>query len=509
MKKIVTMLILVSFLLTGCTIKQGHLVVLENDNQNEKTTPDKSVYEHLNFKARKYPVDKYSEAVKKIDPKLIPLTVSPDYRMVFAFEFVNNPEFDLINSKTVTGNMIQEISLQVIDTEKKDSKVLGKFPSIKDFRFDETGKLLSFIDGTSNIYVYDTTNGQLQKIISGDKRNTYDSVSWSMDSKRLMINTRMEFDIASKEFISIAVDSYTPFIKTKLDDKNYIVQMKNKEYNDMIAFYDFTTKSYTSIANGIYMDSDDTSLVYTKDFMYGLNIVNLKTLESKTIENGPIYSTYIAKSSGDIFYTTLNSDPDSRFRYVLVKVNPDTLIKTPIKLNSPTFYLSPAEDKLYIVSNYGRNSVVADTRDLRLYNKEDRNDDADLFGIKSTILKMYQLDYKSSDSYERYEERAKEIYINTYVPIPQEALENKLIDYKRFNMPLPAHQKESYIPPTITFKDIKINGGKASVNLGLFYINSIELVKYNDKWYITGFTTHPDSKEVKDINSIVQKQLND
>ena len=115
----------------------------------------------------------------------------------------------------------------------------------------------------------------------------------------------MEFDIASREFISIAVNSYTPFIRSKFIDSNYIVQMKNNEYNDMIAFYDFSTKEFTSIANGIYTDSDNSNVLYTKDYMSGLSIVSLKTLESKSIENGPVYCSYIMKSTGDILYLSL------------------------------------------------------------------------------------------------------------------------------------------------------------------------------------------------------------
>jgi len=405
--------------------------------------------------------------------------------------------------------MVQEVSLYVITTENGESKSLGKFLSLKDFRFDETGKSLAFIDGNSNLYMYNSISGQLQKLVSAEKWNSYNTLSWSKDSKSLMINSRMEFDIASREFISIAVESYTPFIKSKFSDNSYIVQMKNNDYNDMIAFYDFSNKSFTSIANGIYIDSDNSNVIYTKDYMSVLNIVSLKTLESKSIENGPIYCSYIMKSTGDILYTTLNNDLDSRSRYVLVKVNPATMAKTTVKLGSPTFYMSPAEDKLYIISGYSENDIEIDARDLRVHQNESVSDDTDMYGIKTALLKMFQLDYKFNDTYEKYESKAKEIYTNTYDPLPQEALENKLVDFKRYNMPIPTHQREDHIPPTIYFDQLSVTANKASINLALYYINSIEMVKKADNWYITGFSTHPSSKEVADITSIVKKHLND
>ncbi|MGI6585852.1 MAG: hypothetical protein ACOX3L_07960 [Lutisporaceae bacterium] len=507
MKRLILIFSVIIALLTGCTVKQGQLVIIEEENHSE-IRQNKNVYEHLNWESRIFPIEKYKEAIARIDAEMKPLAVSPDYSMVLAFQPTGSPVPDAANRRVVIGNMVQEVNLYACNTENGESKNLGKFLSLKDFRFDETGNSLAFIDGNSNIYIYSNTSGQLQKLVTAEKRDAYNTLSWSKDSRRLVINSRMEFDIASREFISIAVESYTPFIKSKFIDNNYIVQMKNNEYNDMIAFYDFSTKEFTSIANGIYIDSDNSNVLYTKDYMSGLNIVNLKTLESKSIDNGPIYCSYIMKSTGDILYSTLNNDLDSSYRYLLVKVNPLTMTKTSISLDSPTFYMSPAEDKLYVISSYSSNTIEIDSGNLRVYQDGNMKDDPDLYGIKTTLLKMFQLDYNFNETYEKYENMAKEIYINTYDPLPQEALENKLIDFKRFNMPIPTHQREDHIPPTIYFEQLNVIDSKVSVNLGLYYINSVEMVKENGNWYITGFSTHPTSEEIASVTSIVRKHLN-
>jgi len=506
MKRLILTLSVIIALLSGCTVKQGQLVVIENESPNE-IRQDKSVYEHLNVESRIFPIEKYKEAIGKIEAGMIPLAVSPDYSMVVAYQPTGSPVPDITNRRVVIGNMVQEINLYICSTENGESKSLGKFLSLKDFHFDETGNSLAFIDGNSNIYIYSSITGQLQKLVTAEKRDAYNILSWSKDSKRLMINTRMEFDIASREFISIAVNSYTPFIRSKFIDSNYIVQMKNNEYNDMIAFYDFSTKEFTSIANGIYTDSDNSNVLYTKDYMSGLNIVSLKTLESKSIENGPVYCSYIMKSTGDILYSTINNDLDSSYRYLLVKVNPHTMAKTSVKLDSPTFHMSPAEDKLYVISSHSSNSIEIDAKELKVHRNESMKDDPDLYGIKSTLLKMFQLDYNFNETYEKYETIAKEIYINTYDPLPQEALENKLIDFKRYNMPMPTSQREDHIPPTIYFDQLNITDSKASINLGLYYINSVEMVKEDGNWYITGFSTHPASGEIASVTSIVKKHL--
>ncbi len=508
MKKTVLILLILALMLSGCTIKQGQLVVIE-DKTSTEALQGKNPYEHLNVETRNFPIEKYAEAISKIDPDLKPLSVSPDYSIVLAFKNTGSQAADDFNRRTVVGNMVQEINLYAVSTEKGESRNLGKFLSLKDFRWDETGMSVAFIDGVSNIFIYSSVTGQVQRLVTAEKWNSYNTLSWSKDSRRLIINSRMEFDIASREFISIAVDSYTPFIKSKFSENSYIVQMKNNEYNDMIAFYDFSSKSFTSIANGMYVDSDNLNVLYTRDYMSGLSIVNLKTLESKSIENGSIYCSYIMKSTGDVLYTTINNDLDSPYRYLLVKANPETMTKATIKLSTPTFYMSPAEDKLFFVSSYSNNEIEVGIKDLSIQQNETVSDDPDMYGIKTTLLKMFQLDYKFNDTYEKYEAKAKEIYINTYDPISQEALENKLVDFKRFNMPIPTHQREDHIPPAIYFDKLEVKVTKASVNLALYYINSVELIKKSDGWYITGFSTHPDSKEIDDITAIVKKHLND
>lgn len=508
MKKLILIFTILAVFLTGCAVKKGQLVVIQEDNQDEVHS-GKNPYEHLNLESQKYPVEKYTEAVSRLEAGMKPLAVSPDFNVVLAFQPTGSPVADDLNRRIVIGNMVQEIDLYIFNLTDNSRKDLGKFLSLKDFRFDESGDLLAFIDGNSNIYLYNRIYGQLQKLVSADKWNSYNTLCWSKDSRSLMINSRMEFDIASREFISIAVNSYTPFIKSKFSDTSYIVQMKNNDYNDMIAFYDFNSKSFTSIANGIFTDTDNTNVIYTKDNMNSLNIVNLKTLESKSIDNGPIYCSYIMKSTGEILYTTINEDLDSPLRYMLVKINPDTMNRSFVKLSSPTFYMSPAENKLFVISGYSENSIEVEVGTLRVHQTGNRSDDADIYGIKTSLLKMFRLDYNFNDTYEKYENKAKDIYINTYDPLPQEALENKLVDFKRYNMPIPTNQREDHIPPTIYFDKLELSGTRASVNLALYYINSIEMVKVGEKWYITGFSTHTASKEVADITAIVKKHLAD
>jgi len=508
LNKLALIILCFTFLISGCSIKENRLVILDNHNEINNKPLD---IENWQFEAtsQKDIIDKNKELLKKVDDSLMPIIVSDDYTSAFAIKNIIDSKSDEINSKVIAGNMIQQIELFFIRPSTGTKKSLGKFLTIKDFQFDGEGNQLAFIDGEDNVFIFNLENEQLKKVLTKYKYRNFNSIGWSKDSKRLMLDCRMIFDIASKEFISITTDCYTPFIKKHYSDNTYIVEMKNDKYGNIVALYNFDNRSYTQVADGQYMDSDSTSILYTLDYLQGLQIVNLKTFESKEIENGPVYCANILKSTGEIIYTTTNPFFEDDDRYLLVTVNPETMNKKTQRLCTPTYYLSPAEDKLFFISNYGENEISYNLLNAAPEQKIVKKDDNDLSKIKSTVLKMFLLDYNFSGSYEEYEKEAKKIYTNINFPVPQEALNNKLTDFKRFNMPLPGMQKEPYIPPTLNFDSIIIKNNYASINIGRFFVNAMELVKIDADWFIAGFSTHPESQEVHEIRNIVQNHISD
>jgi len=508
MNNIIALLLCFMILLSSCTIKENQLVIINDPGSNINKPSAKLKDWQTDTISQKALIEKYREVIAKINKDVAPIAISPDYTKVICYKRVEDKNADAINSMVIAGNMAQKMELFVYNTTNGTIKSLGEFMSIKSFQFDQDGKQWAFIDGENNVYIYNLENERLQKVIEKHNYRDFSTICWSRDSKRLMFDNRMIFDIASKEFVSIAADSYTPFIRMKFSNNTFITEMKNNKYENIIALYNFDNKTYTQIADGYYKDSDNTNLIYTVDLMQGLKVVNLKTFESKTIEDGPVYCANILKSTGEIVYTTLNTNFDDE-RYLLVKINPETMEKQTFPLCTPTFFLSPAEDKLYFIPNYSENTVTVDLETLKVNKVMNKTDDEDLNEIKSVILKMFLLDYNFEGNFEEYEIEAKKIYTNTDYPIPQEALNNKLADFKRFNTPLPSFQKEEYIPSDLKLYSINIRNNRASINIGRFFINSIELIKIDNNWYITGFSTHPESKEVAQIRNIVQKHIND
>jgi len=508
MKRLLILLLCSVTLLSSCAIKENELVIIDNKENSKNNASNKLKDWQIDLASQKIQVEKNKETIAKIDENIIPITISPDHNIVIGYDNIKDETTDEKNSLIITGNMVQYMNLFSYNISSSTKKYLGKFMSIKSHQFDPEGKQWAFIDGEDNVYIYNLENENLVKVIEKHNYREFNTICWSRDSKRLMLDNRMIFDIASREFVSIAADSYTPFIRMGYSTNTFITEMKNNKYENIIALYNFDNKSYTQIADGYYKDSDNTNLIYTVDLLQGLKIVNLKTLESKTIEEGPIYCANILKSTGEVIYTTLNTNFDEE-RYLLIKINPENMEKKVFPLCTPTYYLSPSEDKLNFISDYSENSITIDLESFTVIKNINKEDSEDLRKIKSTVLKMFFLDYNFNGSFEEYEAEAKKIYTNTDYPLPQEALNNKLIDFKRFNTPLPSFQKEAYIPPSLSFHSIAIKNNKASINIGRFFINSIELVKIDNNWFITGFSTHPESKEVAQIRNVVKKHIDD
>lgn len=507
MKKLILLILFITISMSACTVKQGELVVLENipnENQLNKYNFETIKLDTIPQKAM---IQKRNEVISTMPKELIPISVSPDYDTILSYIDVSDTETDNKNSNLICGNMVGKIKLYSYKTSTKNLLELGVFQTLRDYKFDESGKLFAFIDGKSNVYILNTENELLEKVLNSEKYRTLSTLNWSRDSKRLMFDTKIIFDIASKEFISIAAESHTPFIKQKLNDNTYITQMKNLHYYDMITLYDFNTKTFNYITNGVYQDSDNEKILYTGSYSNDLSIINFKTMENVKIYEGIIYKAYLLKSTGQIIYSILNKDYNVKERYSICLYDPASN-NTKIHLSpTPTFYLSPAEDELYFVSDYCDNKIYINVNNFNIVKKINTTESEDQAKIKSTILKMFELDYNFSGSYEEFINNAKKIYMNSYDIIPQEALENKLKEYKKHQAPLPTWQKEPYFPANISINNIKIQKNHASLDIGFFFVNSIEMQKLYDDWYITGLSTHPYSKEIKEIKSTVENYI--
>lgn len=508
-KILVLILCSMSLTLSGCNIKQNQLVVLDSTTDGNISIGNQIDIGEIDRSRITNEIQKAETLLQNMDKATIPLVFNPSYSLLASFELSNNKASDEINRKVISGSYYQFVNIYINSMENGKKTLIGEFLNPKDYSFDEEGTNFAFVDGNNSVYIYSTSTNLLKIIVEGKKNYVHSSVSWSKDGKRIIIDNRSVYDVSSGQLISVAVDSFIPFIRKNFGEDFYMVSMKNNDYQDMISIYDYKSKSFKSLTNGVYCDSDFMSLLYMRNDNKALSLLNLKTMETQIVERNRVFSSAILKQSGAIVYTMQNENQDSVKRYQLVVYSPETKQKTMYAIESPSFYLSPASDKLTFIPAYSASRLVKETKAFSNTSYVYQNDDENLMGIKNVIANMFLLDYRFLGDFAEYEKKALEIYANSYDPVPQEALENKLLDFKRFSEPLPPNQKKFGAPTEITFNYLSILGNKASVKIDNYWTNSIELEKIANRWKIVGFSTHPDSVALEKIRYIVSTHLSD
>ena len=501
--------LLICLTITGCTIKQNQLVVLESSDSGNISTGNNIDIGKIDKSRITNDIQKSETLLQNLDKATIPLVFNNNYSLLASIEFGNNKAADEINKKVITGNFYQFVNLYINSIENGKKVLIGEFLNPKDYSFDEGGNNFAFVDGNNSVYIYNVVSEKLKMIVEGKKNYNHSTVSWSKDGSRIVVDNRSVYDVASSQLISVAVDSYTPFVLKNFGEDFYLVSMRNNDYQDMLSLYDYKSRSFKTLANGIYCDSDFMSLLYIRNDNKALSLLNLKTMENQIIERNPVYSSAILKQNGSIVYTIQNKNQDSFKRYQLVVYSPETKQRIKFDIETPSFYLSTSSDKLTFISAYSDSRLVKETKVFSNTSYSYQYDEADLNEIKNVISKMFILDYAYLGDFVSYEKLAKEIYANSYDPLPQEALENKLLDFKRYNQVLPPNQKKSGLPYELTYNEISINKNKASIKIDNYWTNSVELEKISNKWKIIGFSTHPNSISLAKIRYTVSGHLSD
>ena len=501
--------LLICFTITGCTIKQNQLVVLETSDSGNISTGNNIDIGKIDKSRITNDVQKSETLLENLDKATIPLIFNNNYSLLASMEFGKNKTSDEINKKVISGNFYQFVNIYINNIENGKKVLIGEFLSPKDYSFDEGGNNFAFVDGNNNVYIYNVILEQLKMIVEGKKSYNHSTVSWSKDGSRIVVDNRSVYDVASCQLISVAVDSYTPFILKNFGADFYLVSMRSNDYQDMLSLYDYKSRSFKTLTNGVYSDSDFMSLLYIRNDNKALSLLNLKTMENQIIERNPVYSSAILKQNGSIVYTIQNKNQDSFKRYQLVVYSPETKQRTKFDIETPSFYLSTSSDKLTFISAYSDSRLIKETKVFSNTSYLYQYDDADLNEIKNVISKMFILDYSYIGDFAGYEKLAKAIYSNSYDPLPQEALENKLLDFKKFNQTLPPTQKKFGLPYEISYNEISVNKNKASIKIDNYWTNSVELEKMSGKWKIVGFSTHPDSVSLAKIRYTVSGHLSD
>lgn len=455
-------------------------------------------------------VEKYAGSVKSED---IVLDISPDNKFLLVYEpgSIKRDMSSLIPAPL--GHIPFPGRISMINISNGYKKQLGDSTFVTSLQWDKNGKK-ALIVSASGIYIIDTDKASMSRVKAETNRNgKVQRATWSHDGRFIHIDTEMHGNVASFDLVkgeNVSDIFQNPdhiYYKSSFKDDLYIVSQWNQYTESLVRLYNVTSGQpmKDSIA-GIYMDHWGSRILVKQVVGYEdrLFLWDTETLESKLLYEGPrVLQVKMNTSNGNVYFTTQS---DSKYFLHAVKA-PAYHDREEFQVPSPHFWMEPGGMTLSFCPLSDKQYFKMSTGDFKVHtniNSSLSNDYTSICGILMEACKLY---WNATNTPE-WKEKIHELFINTYDPIPQEALENilseldlrgKLSEYEiwKYNRWRTEVGIESFI----------INGDRASVILDSYFYNAHELIKKDGRWYITGFSTWPGTQERSQMAKLVNGYL--
>ena len=450
---------------------------------------------------------------------LIPLTVSKDYKYFVAYKLRNENMSDQ-NKLILIGMPRQKIDLYRVDPVEKKSVSIGKTEFIISHAWSEDGKLLSLVSHES-VKILDIAAGSLTGVpIQYEADRIYNS-NWGPDNHTLYIH----------------LDTFANYYAYNSLSKKMARIRGNFKEGDIV-YRGYAGKNIlTSLggqvgtAKNLYLGEEAGGLLYEGEVIihdingsrilvsydgsdsgngagYRLEDYDTVTGERRVLNDGgdiqnvwEIYKATYLKTTGDVIYTTFETN-DKGVKYLLVRIAQDGK-KTVTQVPSPLFTVTPGENLLHFAVFKNGESCLMDTSSNKFIDngKGREFENSEIRDLMYRTLNVYSSDTPDVEA-------IKQIFVDNYDGIPQEALENILLEADN-----PDSWRASKLEPgkciTMELKQYD-SGSKASVVLnGLYLRGPHELLKKGDKWYIAGFSTWPESKTRNDVYKACARYIQD
>lgn len=439
---------------------------------------------------------------------MIPLTISQELKYFVAYK--NGTEsMSAKNELVLIGMPRQLIDLYLVDLSENKAVNIGEMEFVINHAWSEDGRFLALVSHKS-VKVLDLAEVRLGEVPLQYEADVYNT-NWGSDNRTLYIHldttaNYYAYDTLAKEMVTVRGRFKDGDIVFRGKAGGKILTSKGGGVGTAKGLYGGESAEKLLFAGEVIIhDSNEGRILVSYDSdnpgsgaRFTLADYDVITGENRILYNeGSMYSVWkifksaYLKTTGDIIYTTFETD-DIGVRYLLVRIEPDGK-KTVTQVPSPLFTVSPGENILHFAVFKEGESSILDTTNFKFIDAGSGRDykNSDIRAMMFRILNIYGSDTPNI-------EEIKGIFINTYDPIPQEALENILLEaetpkYWQFI------KQEIGKNLTMTFK-LNDTCSRALVILnGEYFRGPHELVKREDNWYVTGFSTWPESKERNEI----------
>jgi hypothetical protein len=441
----------------------------------------------------------------------IPLTLSKDRGYVYYMKLTaSKPKEE--DYKIIKGEALCKVDIIKVNIITADTKyIASNVPFVSRVKWNKEGNLVAFLGGNT-LTIYNDSDNKLIQSFQGDG-DGITSIGWSPDGKKIytegqnLINTGIYY-VDSKKYVHSYETKESLFYKGFLDSQYFFCteRVGDDSYNTVIAdkdseivskiessarFRDSYKRSFLQIGK------DNFSLEYYAD----INEPDKVKIISKEYINDAkfIYN-------GGFAYITPNDNPEENNFYLHI-VNEKGEEENKILVSGSTIMILP-EGKIGYIGGTHIERV-----DLINYSIEEaaiEKSSEDIESILRTLRGAMDVIYKFEIAQKKDLERVNKYFIDSNNP-EQWALTDVI---NIFNEKIKLTPEASDYNLVLRLKGLSINKDQATANIsvaarnsfgsGVGMSNTVEFIKRENKWYVTGLSTFPNSKQYKEVNTKVE-----
>lgn len=532
-KSFLYLFLIIAIFLTGCIqegIKDNQVYIVKKDNISSESGGNRTD-DRLDTEGR-IPFQEYEEmAHVNDDLGRILLTIAPDNTKMYFME----PMDEENQLQVIKGEPMEKVRILEVDTETKEERmVVEDIPFVSLVKWNNRGDIVAF-GGGERLTVYDTRKN---KLLLEDKLKN-DIISyffWSPKDENKLYSEHPNLANASIYYVDSQkkVEAYETrediYFKGKLDNNYYYATKwyvtsekrgKTTGKTDSIktVIVDKKGNIIKILAEGLFRDAYKKSLVQVGEGGFGLYYIEdiNNSNKVKTLTKEYIYDVKFV-GDGKIAYIVENKDIEKNSFFLHIVDRQGTELKKLVVSggsiallpDGKTGYIGgPKWEKVNFVENKITESSISTEIDKEkelereaifktLRGAMDTLSKYEMIGVKDwSAAKKYFIDTNSPSQWAYFDIISR--FKDTSISNSQD--NNKLYRIKIKLKDLELDLKEKRASVSLRVSSYNFSGG------GLAMDYALELIKKQDSWYVTGFSTFPYSAQREEVKQKVEKYV--
>lgn len=484
-------------------------------NETSKSKDIKKISESINTEG----VDSFKDNAKVVNNNVassenILLAISKDEKSSYVMTKVKAAKD---SQRFIKGAYIEKGNLMKIDNKTKEIKIIAsEIPFISTVKWNNDKTVVAFCGG-ERLSIYDTKVNKL--ILSDELKNepiTY--FGFSPDGRKVytehpnLINGSIIYIDSAK--IAHSYEQKEDLYYKGVLDSNYYYATKIEDTNGISSTIVIDKKEAVvrDLPIGRFRDSYKKALLQTGKESFGLfyiKDINEENDFKKITEEFVLDVKFI--EDGKFIYTTENKDVEKNSFYLHL-VNENGEEEKKIEISSGVIALLPNGEKAYVG---GYKQEVIDLKSF-LIEKSINHETGEEENVFKTLRGAMNVLYKYEISSIKDFEGVKKYFVDTknpdqwaYFDVNTILKESQRVSVSGVNHKISLYlvNLKLYDNDTKATAKVKVSAQNSSGG-GLGSENSVELIKVENKWYITGFSTFPYSIEYKTVKTKVETLIN-